>query len=59
MAILIRMRGRPPKPKSERRANVLRILLTEAERKALDRLAKEKSFDTSTWARSVLLEQLK
>jgi len=50
------MRGRPPKPKAERRTNVLRILLTEQDRRTLDKAAKTKGMDTSTWARMVLLE---
>jgi hypothetical protein len=53
------MRGRPPKAKSERRSNVLRILLTEAERKILDKIAKTKTLDVSTWARMVLLDAAK
>jgi hypothetical protein len=50
------MRGRPRKAKTDKRGNVLRILLTEAERKALDATAKAKTLDVSTWARMVLLE---
>jgi len=50
------MLGRPPKPKAERRSNVLRILLTEADRRTLDKVAKTKGMDTSTWARMILLE---
>jgi hypothetical protein len=53
------MRGRPPKPKSEKRGNVLRILLTEAERRMLDKTAKAKTLDVSTWARMILLEASK
>jgi len=49
------MRGRPPKPKSERRTNHLHILLTEDERKLLDKYAKGKALDVSTWARLALL----
>lgn len=48
--------GRPSKPKSERRSKALRILLNEAERKALDDAAAAKTLDTSTWARATLLE---
>lgn len=43
--------GRPPKPDSERRDNVLRIRLTEDERAQLDEVAD----NVSTWAREVLL----
>ena len=49
-------RGRPKKVKSERRANVLRIRLTQPERDVLDSAAAEKSLDVSAWARMVLLE---
>jgi hypothetical protein len=48
--------GRPPKPKSERRGKPLRILLNPSERQALDDYAKRKSLDTSSWARTTLLE---
>jgi hypothetical protein len=48
--------GRPRKGKDERRENVLRIRLTEHERKELDGAADAKSIDTSTWARMTLLE---
>jgi hypothetical protein len=49
-------RGRPKKPKGERRENVLRILLTTAERSELDEFAKAKGMDVSTWARMALFE---
>ena len=51
--------ARPKKPKSEVRKNVLRILLTEAERKALDTAADDRTLDTSTWARMELLQLAK
>lgn len=47
--------GRPPKPKSDRRAKPLRILLNEAERRAIDKYADDKNLDSSTWARATLL----
>jgi len=50
------MAGRPPKPDSKRRNNVLRIRLTDADRKIIDRAAKQSGLDTSTWARRMLLE---
>ena len=59
IAMLYRMaaiRGRPPKAESDKRGNVLRILLTEAERRALEKAAKVKTLEVSTWARMVLLE---
>ena len=49
------MRGRPPKPKADRRTNHLHILLTDDERKLLDKHAKGKLLDVSTWARLTLL----
>lgn len=47
--------ARPPKPEGEARENVLRIRLTEEERRVLDEAAKSKTLETSTWARSELL----
>jgi hypothetical protein len=49
------MAGRPVKRDADRRANTLRIRLTDAERKALDKAAKAKALDTSAWARMELL----
>ena len=51
--------ARPSKPKSEQRQNVLRIRLTAAERKVLDRAADARTLDTSTWARAELLQLAK
>jgi hypothetical protein len=51
--------ARPKKPKGEQRKNVLRIRLTEDERKQLDAAASSKTLDTSTWARSELLDLIK
>jgi len=50
------MAGRPRKPENESRENFLRIRLTEAERAVLDDAAKKKELETSTWARSELLQ---
>ena len=47
--------ARPKKPKADNRGNVLRIRLTEAERKALDAAAEARTLDTSTWARAELI----
>jgi hypothetical protein len=47
--------ARPKKPEGEVRENVLRIRLTDAERKALDDAAQAKHLETSSWARSELL----
>lgn len=46
---------RPKKQPGEVRENVLRIRLTEEERKELDDAAQVKALDTSAWARSELL----
>jgi CRISPR/Cas system-associated protein Csm6 len=50
------MAGRPRKTAEENRGNVLRIRLTEAERTELDDAAHAKALDTSSWARSLLLD---
>lgn len=50
------MAGRPKKDTGERRENVLRIRLTESERRVLDKASKGKGLDVSAWARMVLLE---
>ena len=49
-------RGRPKGPEELRRKNVLRIRLTDDERKQLDAAAGD---STSTWARDVLLRAAK
>jgi len=49
------MRGRPKKPERERRDNVLRVRLTEYERRLLDQVAQENALDTSSWARAALV----
>jgi hypothetical protein len=49
------MRGRPPKPKSERKTAQLHILLTHEEKRMLDKYVKEKDVDLSAWARLTLL----
>jgi hypothetical protein len=51
--------SRSKKPKSDRREDVLRIRLSDAERKALDAAAAAKTLDTSTWARAELLQLAK
>lgn len=47
--------GRKPKPPGEKKTNVLRIMLTEADRITLDKAARKAGLDTSTWARLRLL----
>ena len=49
------MKGRPKKPEGEARRGVLRIRLTDEERALLDRAARAKVLETSTWARAELL----
>ncbi|HSZ58121.1 MAG TPA: hypothetical protein VK797_20830 [Tepidisphaeraceae bacterium] len=51
------MAGRPKKDTGERREKVLRIRITESERKVLDKAAKAKALDVSAWARMVLLAE--
>ena len=51
-----RDRGRPKGPDELRRNNVLRIRLTDDERRQLDAAAGD---STSTWARDVLLRAAK
>lgn len=55
MAIFKLMRGRPKKPEGETRENILRVRLNDRERELLDKAAKTKSLDTSSWARSELV----
>ena len=47
--------GRPKKPIGAARGNILRIRLTDEERKLIDAAAEAKSLDSSAWARSELL----
>ena len=49
------MRGRPEKSPDERRTNILKVCLTDAERAELDDMADGKS---SVWAREVLLKAI-
>jgi uncharacterized protein (DUF1778 family) len=49
------MAGRPRKPGAETKSYMLRIRMTEKERKLLEEAAKARSLDTSTWARSELV----
>jgi uncharacterized protein (DUF1778 family) len=46
------MAGRHKKPKSDAKSYMLRIRMTEEERKLMEEAAKSKSLETSTWARS-------
>jgi hypothetical protein len=53
------MAGRHKKPKSDAKSYMLRIRMTEAERLLLEDAAKAKSLETSTWARSELVQLAK
>jgi len=52
-------RGRPKKPKAERRERQFHIMLTNAEHKILEDAAKADDLGASTWARRVLLTAAK
>jgi len=45
--------GRPPKPKSERKTEFIKVLLTPAEKKTVEAAAKDT--DLSAWARLIPL----
>lgn len=49
------MAGRHKKPEPEAKTYMLRIRMTEAERRLIEEAAKAKSLDTSSWARSELV----
>jgi hypothetical protein len=49
------MAGRPKKPDADAKTYMLRIRMTEEERRLLEEAAKAKSLETSTWARSELV----
>jgi len=49
--------GRPPKAKKDRRDSLLRVCLTDSERRAIEKAAKASGKDTSAWAREQLLAQ--
>lgn len=49
--------GRPEKPDREKRINVLRIRLNDAEREVLDAAAESQALDVSVWARAVLIRE--
>ena len=51
--------GRPPLPKQERKANMFRIRMTEAERAEIDLAAESEDQSSSEWARKVLLRSAK
>jgi hypothetical protein len=47
--------ARQKKPDSESKSYMLRVRMTQDDRKLLDEAAKFKSLETSTWARSELV----
>ena len=49
------MAGRPKKAESEVKTYLLRIRMTEEDRRLLDEAARVKSLQLSSWARSELL----
>lgn len=49
-------RGRPKKAKADVRKKPLRILLNEEERRLIDDKAAAATLDSSTWARTILVE---
>lgn len=49
------MAGRHPKPEGESKSYMLRIRMTEDDRRLIEAAAKAKSLETSTWARSELV----
>jgi len=49
--------GRPPKPKSKRKTEFIKVLLTPAEKSAI--IAAADGADLSAWARSILLAAIK
>jgi hypothetical protein len=52
-------RGRPRKPKTDRREKQLHILLTNAEQGTIEEAAKADELPASTWARRILLNAAK
>lgn len=48
--------GRQKKKVPEKKTNVLRVMLTPADRAAIDKAAKKNNMETSTWVRLLVLE---
>ena len=51
--------ARPTKADAERKTSVLRIRLTEEDRRLLDVAATSSGLDTSAWSRNILLRNAK
>jgi len=49
-------RGAPPKPPNERKANVIQIRLTDAEKAECELAARTEDTKMSTWARRALVK---
>ncbi len=49
--------GRPPVADEDRRTTHIKVLLTDAEREALEQAAKPSGQGVSTWVRTVALER--
>jgi hypothetical protein len=52
-------RGRPRKPKADRRERQFHVMLTNAEHRSIEDAAKAEDLGASTWARRVLLSAVK
>ena len=51
--------GRKPRLPGKKKTNVLRVLLAENDRAALDKAAEKAGLDTSTWVRVKILELIR
>jgi hypothetical protein len=51
-------RGRPFKAERDRKSVMFRIMVTPAERDAIERNAEEEKLPASTWARKTILEAI-
>ena len=58
MATTTPKRGRPPIPKADRRTELIRVLVTKAERKKLDDAAEKDHRTLSDWMRAVALNAI-
>ncbi len=51
--------GRNKKDMPDKKTNILRVMLTAADRMAIDAAAKRNHMETSTWVRLTILEKIK
>lgn len=49
-------RGRPPKPKATRKAEVIKVMVNIEQRKLLEATAEDAGLSLSSWVRSVALK---